>query len=755
MEPPSLSASPLPHRTTRPLLGIVCLLLLFLPRPAVTQTYYDYGFTRRPDIIVTTPTDTLPAPWVGGINGVRFSEIDLNLDGTPDLVAFEKHGNRILPFLQENGRYHFAPQYIPHFPKLHDWAIFKDYNLDGKADIFTYGLAGIAVYKNISQDTLDFELVTEQLTAYYYNGYVNLFASPDDYPVIEDIDGDGHLDILNFWVLGKYVHHLRDHSNDPELFDFRLESECWGHFAEATDDNAITLFTDCDSKPGDEPTRHVGSTMLLHDFDGNGLQDLLVGDIDSPHLILLYNHGTAAEARMTVQDTAFPAGAPVCLYSMPAPAAISLPGQATPSLIVSPADPSLTKSQDHHSVWRYDLDPLLQQYTLVQTDFLQGEMLDVGSGCRPVLYDWDQDGLPDLFLANYGSFDSARTVNGFLTSSFSASIHYYNNVGTISQPAFQLQDDDFGSLKGRNLQALHPTFGDFTGDGLPDMLCGQRDGTLLLVSHSRLATPTTATSNVGITEHYQNIDVGEFSTPQYFDLDGDGRADLIIGNRRGLLSYYRDESAAGAPQFSHVTDTLGGVDVRDFEVSYFGHSVPCLFRDPQRGTVLLCGSEQGSIFYYNHIDNNLNGTFTLAEHNLAEEIEGKAFPFREGVRTGVAVADLNNDGMPDMLVGNYAGGCAYFEGNTPLPHGSGLADNLFPTPNVRTYPNPTTGVLHIETDDLTLQRITLYNIHGQRLAVQTPNSFFCTMNLTSQLAGIYFIQVETEKGKITKRIIKF
>lgn len=755
MEPPSLSASPLPHRTTRPLLGIVCLLLLFLPRPAVAQTYYDYGFTRRADITVATSSDTLSTPWVGGINGVRFSEIDLNLDGTSDLVAFEKHGNRILPFLQENGRYHFAPQYIPHFPKLHDWAIFKDYNQDGKADIFTYGLAGIAVYKNISQDTLDFELVTEQLTAYYYNGYVNLFASPDDYPVIEDIDGDGHLDILNFWVLGKYVHHLRNHSNDPELFDFRLESECWGHFAEAADDNAITLFTDCDSKPGDEPTRHVGSTMLLHDFDGNGLQDLLVGDIDSPHLILLYNHGTAAEARMTAQDTAFPAGAPVCLYSMPAPAAITLPDQTTPSLIVSPADPSLTKSQDHHSVWRYDLDPLLQQYTLVQTDFLQGEMLDVGSGCRPVLYDWDQDGLLDLFLANYGSFDSACTVNGFLTSSFSASIHYYNNVGTISQPAFQLQDDDFGSLKGRNLQALHPTFGDFTGDGLPDMLCGQRDGTLLLVSHSRLATPTTATSNVGITEHYQNIDVGEFSTPHYFDLDGDGRADLIIGNRRGLLSYYRDESAAGAPQFSHVTDTLGGVDVRDFEVSYFGHSVPCLFRDPQRGTVLLCGSEQGSIFYYNHIDNNLNGTFTLAEHNLAEEIEGKAFPFREGVRTGVAVADLNNDGMPDMLVGNYAGGCAYFEGSTPLPHGSGLADNLFPTPNVRTYPNPTTGVLHIETDDLTLQRITLYNIHGQRLAVQTPNSFFCTMNLTSQLAGIYFIQVETEKGKITKRIIKF
>ena len=227
-------------------------------------------------------------------------------------------------------------------------------------------------------------------------------------------------------MLGKYVHHLRNHSSNPELFDFRLESECWGHFAEAADNNTISLFTDCDDKQGDGPTRHVGSTMLLHDFDSNGLPDLLVGDIDSPHLILLSNHGTATDARMTEQDTAFPAGAPVTLYSMPAPAAVTLPGQATPSLLVSPADPSLTKSQDHHSVWRYDYDSLLLQYALVQTNFLQEEMLDVGSGCRPVLYDWDQDGLLDLFLANYGSFDSARTVNGFLTSSFSSS--YLENV---------------------------------------------------------------------------------------------------------------------------------------------------------------------------------------------------------------------------------------------------------------------------------------------------------------------------------------
>ena len=719
--------------------ALVLSLILWIPSLfycAKAQTYYDFGFTRNPNPVVTVAQeDTLSMPWAGGMNAARFSEIDLDLDGSLDLVAFEKHGNRILPFLRQGGRLVFAPQYIHRFPRLHDWAIFHDYNQDGKADIFTYGLAGISVYKNISQDTLAFELLTDQLTAQYYDGPVNIYASPDDYPVIADVDGDGHTDILNFWVLGKYVHFLRNYSTDPDIFDLRLENECWGHFAEAADNNTISLFTDCDNKSGDGPLRHVGSSLLLHDFDGNGLSDLLVGDIDSPHLILLSNHGTPGEARMTEQDTAFPAIAPVELLSLPAPALVSLPGNTAPSLIVSPADPSLTKSQDLNSMWRYDYNTSLQQFTLVQTDFLQSDMLDVGSGCRPVLFDWDNDGLIDLFLANYGTFDSARTVNGFVTSSFSSSISHYRNIGTAQQPAFQLQTSDFGHLRALNLQALHPAFGDLDGDGLPDMLCGQRDGTLTLVTNSRITASGTPAPDFGITPHYQGIDAGDFSTPQLYDLDGDGRKDLIIGNRRGLLSHYRDMHITGAPLFTLVTDSLGRVDVRDFGTSYFGHSVPCLYRDPQRGTLLFCGSEQGGIFYFKDIDNNLDGEFTLAERNLAESVNGSACPLREGKRTGVAVADLNGDGLPDMMVGNYAGGCAYFDGSTPLPHGSGLAELATRRPP---YPNPTTGILHIPHDGDHATKVTLFDLTGRPILHATGN----VIDIHDLPAGIYIINVE-------------
>lgn len=731
-------------------LGLAFCLILSA-WPALGQgDLEDFSFFRYSSIPVIHGQDTLPQPWTGGLNAVRFSEIDLNGDGLNDLFAFEKHGNRTLTFLRTGNRFVFAPEYARQFPELHDWAMLKDYNGDGLPDIFTYGLAGIRVFKNTSRnDSLSFALVTDQLNAYYYNGYVNIFASPNDYPVIEDIDGDGRIDMLNFWVLGKYVHFLRNYSSDPDTFDFRLENECWGHFSEADDNNQITLFTDCSGKREDpqEATRHTGSSMLLHDFDGNGLQDLLVGDIDSPHLILLYNHGTTTEARMTRQDTAFPAQAPIDLFSMPAPSFVTLPGHERPSLIVSPSDPSLTKSHDCNSVWQYDYDSLLQQYTLTNTAFLQDEMIDGGSGSRPVLYDYDGDGLADLFIANYGSFDSVTTNNGLPISHFSSSIRYYKNTGTPNAPVFQLQTADFGNLKAMNLKALHPTFDDFDGDGLIDMLCGMQDGTLMLVPHGRLCG-----GNDTATMNYQGITCDKFSTPFFFDLDGDGRNDLIIGNRRGTLSYWRNNGSAGNPAFEKVTDNLGNVDVRDYEQSYFGYSTPCLLRDSLHGTVLFCGSEQGKIFYYNRIDGHLDGTFRMVG-SVSEAIDSTCLSsiraIKDGIRAGVAVAKLCGGDFPDLVTGNYAGGVCFFKGRMPAARPVSVNATEGKEAELRIYPNPTSGMLQIdlETNDSTGIHIAVLDLCGRIL----KRAYGTQIDLCGLENGIYIIEIN---HALRKKIIK-
>ena len=694
------------------------------------NTYYDFGFERQQSVTVVENGHMLSMPWAGGLNSVHFSEIDLNLDGVPDMLGFEKHGHRLLPFLRTGNAFQYAPQYARCFPDLHDWVIFYDYNHDGKADIFTYGLASVRVFENISEDTLQFRLVADPLTAFYYNGYTNIFASPDDYLVVGDIDQDGHLDILNFWVMGKYVHQLRNYAEEGDPFDFRLENECWGHFEEAADNNLVMLFSDCDSKSAEEHTRHTGSSMLLHDFDGNSLPDLLLGDVDSPYNILLYNNGTLDNAQMTMQDTAFPTSMPIRLYSMPAASFVTLPGRNVPSLVVSPSDPSLTKSQDLNSVWVYDYNADIQQYTFTQTDFLQGEMMDVGSGSHPVLYDFDGDGLLDLFIGNYGQFDSANVLNGWLTSYFSSSVSYYRNTGIVSSPVFTLQTRDFGNLKSLGFHALYPTFGDFDGDGETDMLCGQEDGTLLLVPHSRLMT-----GDGTINTRFADIDVGENGTPQCFDLDGDGRNDLIIGNRRGLLSFYRNIDG-DIPEFQKITDTLGGVDMRDFTQSYFGYSVPCFYRDAQQGTVLFCAGELGEVAYYKQIDGNLDGDFAKAESNLVETINGEAQPFREGRRVAVAVADLNGDGLPDMVLGNYAGGAAYFEGVTPPAHNSIAQHERVP---LRVFPNPANHIICLESDQ-PLESVAIYDLYGRVIrVVNNIEDSSAVINISCLPTGVYFV----------------
>lgn len=731
---------------------IVALLGICLA--AFAQDYYnDFGFVRDQSVSVISNSIALKHAWAGGVNSVRFSEIDLDLDGEKDLFLFEKNGNRILPFINIGGTprsYRYAPEYVKYFPALHDWAILADYDQDGKEDIFTYSIGGIAVYRNISDGELKFEKVSDQLQAYYYNGYSNLYASSNDYPAIVDVDGDGDLDFLNFWLLGKYVHYIRNMSVEehqtPGLFDLRLEDECWGKFAEGEDNNEITLFVNCDDKDGGE-FKHVGSSMYAFDFTNNGLMDVIIGDVDYPGVVYLENGGTPEEALMISQTSDFPnSHTPIHLFSMPAVSLLEVTGDGIPDLIASPSDPSLTKSQNVNSLWLYEYQDITEQYELTTTAFLQSEMIDVGSGAYPVFYDWDGDGLQDLFIGNYGIYDSSRYVYGFLESFYSSSIHYYRNTGTAENPAFTLVSDDFGDLRRYGYHALYPAFGDFNGDGKMDLLCGREEGDLLLfINQNDGEIPLFLSPQIS----YQNINVGNFSTPQYFDLDRDGKKDLLIGNRKGRISYYKNTVSGNIPEFELATDFLGEVNVCDENISYFGYSTPCFFRNNQGETVLFCGSEQGSIYYYNYIDGNLDGSFTLALESMHELYGTVRHHIKEGTRVAPCVGDLNNDSWPDLVVGNWAGGLAWFFGTEPPDSTTKIAKEIANSELLTIFPNPANNYFQIKnSSEFSLQgkSLSLYDITGKVVLVKRLNGDNPIIDISSLSQGFYMglIAVEQE-----------
>jgi len=210
---------------------------------------------------------------------------------------------------------------------------------------------------------------------------------------------------------------------------------------------------------------------------------------------------------------------------------------------------------------------------------------------------------------------------------------------------------------------------------------------------------------------------------------------LIIGEKGGNLNYYHNSGTLQKPGFTLVTDSLGKVNVTDYSVSLDGYSVPFFYIDSQDKTHLLVGSETGDIFYYTDIDNNLDGHFDKSD-TLAGLIGLQEFKADRGYRSAAALFDLDRDGYPELIAGNFSGGVEYFSmnGETPVSH---VADpNLTGKPQVKIYPSPARDYITIECNDcreFQLADISLYNLMG---SVMTNYSGVYNGNITLNVETI-------------------
>ncbi len=729
---------------------------------------HDYGFIKSNTIPVFHNDSALLHPWAGGINNIQFAKIDIDFDGIKDLVAFEVHGRRILPFLNKSKsaneiNYVYSPEYAHLFPDdIHGFFQLIDFNNDGKEDIFTYGIAGIKVYKNVSDTELKFVEFTDQVTSIYYENYINLFCTEGDYIVIKDMDGDGDLDILAFWALGKYVDFHKNMSvekyGNTEHLDFKLVERCWGYFSESEEGNTITLNDYCDNikQPYSKQHRHTGSTMLMLDENGSGLYDMLLGDMDYPNLFLLRNGGISDSAHIVGTDSLFPSyDIPVNLYSMPCPMYIDVNNDGIKDLIVSPLDLNLKKSENINSVWWYKNVGTNEKpiFNLQTKSFLQDQMIDVGSGAFPVLCDIDGNGLPDLFIGNYGYYDSSEFKHGILKCFYSSSIAYYKNIGSKNNPIFELVTDDFCNLRQHNYLSLSPTFADINNDGKIDMMVGTSDGNILFFENNSKGETVSFKAPV---INYQQINIGEYATPQLFDINNDGLFDLIIGNRKGNLMYYKNTGTAEQAVFTLETNNLGNVDVRDYDESYFGYACPHFFRNENREIRLFVGAENGYIYYYKNIDNNLNGSFTLQDSMFFVQNNNR-YPIQEGIRTAPFCYPLTNDTFPDLFIGNYAGGIAHYKGITPPSIHIGISEqkHSIHTNDIRLYPNPSQTTFTLESAEKIIEKIEIIDILGKSMCTKNIHNVVSTHDISHLKNGVYIIKIQLNNKQITiKKLIK-
>lgn len=630
------------------------LFFLFLLFSFHIQAQDIYSFDHS--IKVNQNGSEINSPFSGGINSAQIQTIDLDGDGIEEWVIWDINSRQLQVYQKSGDTFTHLPELSYFFPSdIAGFLVLADFDSDGRKDLFTSTALGIKVYKNTSSDSNISWEVAQNFLRIDNSG--NIQANNLDTPLIQDLDGDGDLDLVIFnFASGDYLEFYENTSVDrkgsPDVDGFAFPGTHWGNF-EFCDCGEIAFGETCSgidlrlsTEENDRILHAGGHSILYRDFDGDGTSDLLLGRDECRILYFLPNLGDEKNALFTSFSNELPA-----YGQLPEFPIFHTAQDIDEELIISlnTNESSLTYGIDFGQsiVKKGENEPSFE-------DFLQNQMIDLGENSRPI-YIGNKTAGAIYVLSNQfqnGQIKSKQSMYELNDGTF-------HNVDVVNSLLDELNLFDAQNILYNDINSTHHNLisGIKYTDGIPNLTLYE----------------LTADQTQYLPIEWNGYDPNRGDYLQLFNFENQDY--LLVAAQNGSLDLYQlDFSSETATIIEE--EFLGFVDNpanRNLTIAVYPQTSPDLYAVDQNGLLIKIA--------------NFMTSSTRTE--ILVKISNQTYPTKLGRDTWIATARPIFEGNPDLILGTRAGGLIYLkaEENSSLP-----GDNEF---QIRIYPNPSDGPIKI------------------------------------------------------------
>ena len=684
---------------------ILVFLVLLIASPTFGQKIVDLAHDKS----IRINGQTLSSGWSQGINSAQIQTLDLNGDGREEWVIWDINARQLQVFEKKGADFHYRPELAYFFPTdISGFLVLADFDRDGKKDLFTSSPLGIRAYRNTSTATqISWALAQNFLRL---EGANNIPANNLDTPLLQDLDGDGDLDLLLFnFAVGDYLEYYRNTSverkGSADIDGFAFPVRHWGKF-EFCGCGQIRFGQTCDGRslaeeafPGDQArVQHAGGhSMLYRDFTGDGVPDLLIGREECNTLYFLPNGGTASSPIFSSFSNQLPGYG--SLPNFPRFHAGQLLGD---TLLVS------LNTNEMAAPYRIDFANSLvgvEKNTGLTRPLLQNQLLDLGENTRP------------FFTGTAFSGELLLTANSKKRDKIVGQAFQMRYTGT----QLELMKADYLDLSSLDLQDLSLLA--YTAVSKQRFLfaVGTRTGTTGLLSPVLLLQEGAAWQSFSLAG--LTLRLGD----QLLFFAYQGKDYLLVAAQSGSLTRYeldltaRSVSAA-TPNFLGFQDNPA---TRNLNIAIRATERPDLYTVDQRGRIFRIKDFMSS----------------AVQEEVLVRIQEQNLPLRLGRSTWIAVVDAGLGREEDLLVGTRGGGLIYLSASA---EGSTEEGDFL----VNAYPNPNSGTFRVVSSQSGTAR--LLSPLGQIVLEDIPVSARSEVvfELPGLSAGLYFLQLQAEDGRL-------